>query len=66
MTVILHVSLLFWRCTQPGRLNPKYEIESKKKMAGAAFFLTQPVYSKEDIERIDRIRNETGAWSCAE
>jgi homocysteine S-methyltransferase len=54
---------VFGGALNQGRLNLKYEIErvKKKMQAGAAFFLTQPVYSKEDIERIDRIRNETGA-----
>lgn len=33
----------------------------KKKMeAGAEFFLTQPVFSKEDAERVRRIKKETG------
>ena len=34
----------------------------KKKMAaGATFFMTQPVFSDEDIERIHTIKKETGA-----
>lgn len=37
-------------------------VRMKNKMeAGAVCFLTQPVYSDEDIERISYLRNETGA-----
>lgn len=46
-----------------GRRNLEIEIERvKKKMeAGATFFLTQPVSTKEGAERIRRIKKETGA-----
>lgn len=46
-----------------GRKNMDHEIQRvKKKMAaGAGFFLTQPVFSKEDAERIRRIKASTGA-----
>lgn len=46
-----------------GRRNLDVEIlRVKKKMeAGAEFFLTQPVFSKEDAERVRRIKEETGA-----
>lgn len=46
-----------------GRKNLDVEImRVKKKMeAGAEFFLTQPVFSKEDAERVRRIKQETGA-----
>lgn len=46
-----------------GRRNLEVEIRRvKKKMdAGAAFFLTQPVSTKEGVERIRRIKQETGA-----
>lgn len=46
-----------------GRKNIDVEIRRVKQKceAGAAFFLTQPVYSDEDIERIRRIKEETGA-----
>ncbi len=46
-----------------GRRNLEVEIRRvKKKMdAGAAFFLTQPVSTKEGAERIRRIKQETGA-----
>lgn len=46
-----------------GRRNLEIEIERvKKKMkAGATFFLTQPVFTKEGAERIRRIKQETGA-----
>lgn len=46
-----------------GRRNLDVEISRvKKKMeAGAEFFLTQPVFSKEDADRVRRIKEETGA-----
>lgn len=46
-----------------GRRNLPVEIERvKKKMAaGAEFFLTQPVFSKEDADRLRQIKEETGA-----
>lgn len=46
-----------------GRRNIEVEIgRVKKKMeAGATFFLTQPVSTKESVERVRRIKEETGA-----
>ncbi len=46
-----------------GRRNLEIEIARvKKKMeAGATFFLTQPVSTKESAERVRRIKEETGA-----
>ncbi len=46
-----------------GRRNLEVEIQRvKKKMAaGAGFFLTQPVTSKESAERVRKIKEETGA-----
>lgn len=46
-----------------GRRNLDVEIgRVKKKMeAGATFFLTQPVSTKESVERLRRIKQETGA-----
>lgn len=46
-----------------GRVNFKVELARvKKKMdAGAAFFMTQPVFSDEDIDRLRQIKEETGA-----
>lgn len=46
-----------------GRRNLEVEIKRvKKKMeAGAEFFLTQPVFSKADADRIKRIKEETDA-----
>lgn len=46
-----------------GRRNLEIEIKRvKKKMeAGATFFLTQPVSTKEGVERVKRIKQETGA-----
>ncbi len=46
-----------------GRRNLDVEIgRVKKKMAaGASFFLTQPVSSREGVERLRRVKEETGA-----
>lgn len=46
-----------------GRRNLDVEIRRVKlKMdAGAGFFLTQPVFNKEDADRVRRIKEETGA-----
>lgn len=46
-----------------GRKNLEIEIQRvcKKMEAGAEFFLTQPVFSKEDADRVKRIKEETGA-----
>lgn len=46
-----------------GRVNFKVELERvKKKMeAGATFFMTQPVFSDEDIDRLRQIKEQTGA-----
>lgn len=46
-----------------GRRNLEIELERvKRKMnAGAEFFMSQPVFSKEDAERLRRIKQETGA-----
>lgn len=46
-----------------GRPNLDVEIgRVKKKMsAGAEFFLTQPVFTREDAERLRRVKAETGA-----
>lgn len=46
-----------------GRKNLEVEIQrvQKKMEAGADFFLTQPVFSKEDADRVKRIKEETGA-----
>ncbi|MGN1188666.1 MAG: methylenetetrahydrofolate reductase, partial [Lachnospiraceae bacterium] len=46
-----------------GRKNLEVEIgRVKKKLeAGAEFFLTQPVFCKEDVDRLRRIKEETGA-----
>ena len=46
-----------------GRANFKVELERvKKKMeAGATFFMTQPVFSDEDIDRLRQIKEQTGA-----
>lgn len=46
-----------------GRRNFQVEVDRvKKKMnAGAAFFMTQPVFSDEDIHRLKILKQETGA-----
>ena len=46
-----------------GRANFNVELSRvKKKMAaGATFFMTQPVFSDEDIRRLRQIKEETGA-----
>lgn len=46
-----------------GRRNLEVEIKRviKKMEAGAEFFLTQPVFTKEDADKLRQIKNETGA-----
>ena len=46
-----------------GRLRLDVEIKrvQKKMDAGAEFFLTQPIFTAEDAERLRRVKNETGA-----
>ena len=46
-----------------GRVNFNVELTRvKKKMeAGATFFMTQPVFTDEDISRLRQIKEETGA-----
>lgn len=46
-----------------GRPNLEVEIKRvrKKMETGAEFFLTQPIFSKEDADRVQRIKNQTGA-----
>ena len=55
--------LCFGGCINQGRRNLELEIgRVKKKMeAGASFFMTQPVASKESAERVRQIKKETGA-----
>lgn len=55
--------ICFGGAINQGRRNLEVEIERvKKKMeAGAAFFLTQPVSTKDGAERVRRIKQETGA-----
>jgi homocysteine S-methyltransferase len=43
------------------RLDLEIKRVKKKMDAGAEFFLTQPVFSKEDANRVRKIREETGA-----
>ncbi len=55
--------ICFGGAINQGRRNLDVEINRvKKKMAaGAGFFLTQPVSSREGVERLRRIKEETGA-----
>lgn len=55
--------ICFGGAINQGRLNLDVEISRvKKKMdAGASFFLTQPISTKESVERVRRIKQETGA-----
>ena len=47
---------------QNGANPEKIAERMKKKMdAGCAFFLTQPVYSEEELERLSWLKNQTGA-----
>lgn len=55
--------LVYGGSINQGRRNIEVEIgRVKKKMeAGAQFFLTQPVFTKEDGDRLRRFKEETGA-----
>ncbi len=55
--------VVFGGAINQGRRNLEVEIERvKKKMeAGAGFFLTQPVSTKESAARVRRVKEETGA-----
>lgn len=59
----MEMPLAYGGAINQGRRNLEVEIgRVKKKMeAGAEFFLTQPVFSKEDADRVRRIKEETGA-----
>lgn len=58
-----HSPMCFGGCINQGRRNLDLEIgRVKKKMeAGAVFFMTQPVSTKESADRIRKIKEETGA-----
>lgn len=47
----------------PGRINLKIETDrmKKKMLAGASFFMTQPLFVQEDIRKLRQIKEETGA-----
>ena len=62
-TTLTEKFLLYGGAINQGRKNLEIEIgRVKKKMeAGATFFLTQPVSTKESAERLRRIKQETGA-----
>ena len=55
--------IVYGGALSPMRLNLEVEIERMKKKidAGASFFLTQPVFSEEEVERLRRIRQEVPA-----
>ena len=58
-----HSPICFGGCINQGRRNLDLEIgRVKKKMeAGAVFFMTQPVSTKESADRVRKIKEETGA-----
>lgn len=58
-----HSPMCFGGCINQGRRNLDLEIgRVKKKMeAGAVFFMTQPVSTKESADRVRKIKEETGA-----
>ena len=55
--------IIYGGAINQGRPNLDVEIKRvlKKMETGAEFFLTQPIFSKEDADRVHRIKNETGA-----
>lgn len=55
--------LVYGGAINQGRRNLDIEIKrvQRKMDAGAQFFFTQPVFSKEDADRVRRIKEETGA-----
>lgn len=59
----IEAPVYFGGAINQGRKNLDVEIKRvKKKMeAGATFFLTQPISTKEGVERVRRIKQETGA-----
>lgn len=56
--------LVYGGAINQGRRNFEVELSriKKKVAAGAKFFLTQPVYSQEDENRLRRVKEETGAF----
>lgn len=62
-TQFAEAPVCFGGAINQGRRNLDVEIgRVKKKMAaGASFFLTQPVSSREGVERLRRVKEETGA-----
>lgn len=57
------VPITYGGAINQGRLRIDLEIKRVKKKldAGAEFFLTQPVFSADDAEKLRRVKNETGA-----
>lgn len=58
-----NIPLTYGGAINQSRLKIESEIKrvQKKMDAGAEFFLTQPVFTAEDVDRIRRIKEETGA-----
>lgn len=58
-----HADIVYGGAINQGRRNFHIEIERvrKKIKAGATFFMSQPVFSDEDINRLRRLKEETGA-----
>lgn len=56
-------AIAFGGAINQNRLNLDVEIKRirRKMEAGATFFLTQPVFSPEDVGRLQKIKEETGA-----
>ena len=52
--------LIYGGALNYGRKNPDYEIERMRRKieAGASYFLTQPVYSRADIDRLAYIKSQ--------
>ncbi|MDO5402603.1 MAG: bifunctional homocysteine S-methyltransferase/methylenetetrahydrofolate reductase [Eubacteriales bacterium] len=61
--VFTDASMTYGGAVNQGRRNFSVEINRVKKkiQAGASFFMSQPVFSDEDIERLKQLKKETGA-----
>lgn len=58
-----NIPLTYGGAINQSRLKIESEIKrvQKKMDAGAEFFLTQPVFTEEDVNRLRRVKDETGA-----
>ena len=63
MGIFADKPVIYGGAINQGRVNFNVELTRvKKKMeAGATFFMTQPVFTDEDISRLRQIKEETGA-----